>query len=218
MWIYTGQSVIGTSHRKGDIPCQDFHKIEILDDYLIAVISDGAGSAKYADTASRLIAEDAVYIIKDWLSNSEISVFTDKEGWTGKVKNLIEILRDKLKAKSKEAECDLREFSATFLLVVVSPQWIFGAQIGDGAIIYGTKDDNELHLLTHPTTGEYINETTFITSSLWEESLQINFLTVEVDKLSLFCLCNSWMNNLTLNSTSHTFEISRNFLQLMSRI
>ena len=66
MWKYTGQAVIGTSHEKNNTPCQDAYRIEPIDDRLIVVVADGAGSAKHSDIGAQLITQEAVALAKDW--------------------------------------------------------------------------------------------------------------------------------------------------------
>ena len=54
MWRFIKARDVGPSHKKNNTPCQDFCDVlEISRDKVIcAVLSDGAGSAKFADKAS----------------------------------------------------------------------------------------------------------------------------------------------------------------------
>jgi hypothetical protein len=56
-------------------------------------------------------------------------------------------------------------------LFVASTSWIAASHIGDGGIVILTEQD-ELLSVTKPPIGEYANETTFLTSEGWEDTLQ----------------------------------------------
>ena len=167
-WKYTGQSVIGTSHVKTQTPCQDAYAIAMLDDRLVAVVADGAGSAKHAEIGAQLITAEAVALVKAW------PPFEDTEAaWQQLMLRLVETLRAKLQAKAAEQNCELKDLAATFLCAIVTGHKIVGGQIGDGAIIYGKEDQADLTLLIPPKRTEYLNETTFLTSDNYLENLQI---------------------------------------------
>jgi hypothetical protein len=76
-----------------------------------------------------------------------------------------------------EAEASARgtaagELACTLLVAIVRPDFIAAAQVGDGAVV-GGDGDGEVFSLTTPTCGEYLNETTFVTSPDALEQLQI---------------------------------------------
>lgn len=63
-WRVAGASVRGTGHVTAGLPCQDAHdvRVSLSPDgvpLLIAVVSDGAGSARHAEDASRAACEFA---------------------------------------------------------------------------------------------------------------------------------------------------------------
>lgn len=57
-WHYTAVSVIGTSHQRTGEPCQDASLCTMRNDgTLICAVSDGAGSAQYAEVGARIAVE-----------------------------------------------------------------------------------------------------------------------------------------------------------------
>jgi hypothetical protein len=75
-------------------------------------------------------------------------------------------LKAALSAVKKEAKTQgikPRELASTLIVVIATPQVVATAQIGDGAAIIQTQD-NDLIALTTPDSGEYINQTTFLIS------------------------------------------------------
>jgi hypothetical protein len=65
-----------------------------------------------------------------------------------------------------------RELACTLLVAIARPDFIAAAQVGDGAVV-GANGDGDLFPLTTPTSAEYLNETTFLTSPNALEALQI---------------------------------------------
>ena len=72
-WITVAHSAIGKSHSQATppIPCQDNHYFETLNNnWQLAIVCDGAGSAKMSHFGSKLISNNAIpYILKNTLSN-----------------------------------------------------------------------------------------------------------------------------------------------------
>ena len=178
MWKYTGQSVIGTSHEKMGIPCQDAHRIEVIDDLLVVVVADGAGSAKHAEIGAKFIAAETILLIRQWTSFHD-----DAKDWEAHLSGLVDTLRAQLETKADEMKCSVRDVAATFLLVIVAESSIAGLQIGDGAIIYGKQNEAEVELLITPERGEYLNETVFLTSP--NCSFQFAYHDVVADRVAV---------------------------------
>lgn len=180
-WKYTGMSVIGTSHEKSETPCQDACTLGFFDGLFVAVVADGAGSAKHSDIGSKLLTEEAFTSIQQW------EAFDDtEEEWEKHLLNLAKELRKKLEKTAKKQKLALKDLAATLVLVIVSKDRIVGLQIGDGAIVYGSQDEQDVRLLISPVRGEYLNETTFITSDNYQDVLQIVYDEAVVDRVAVF--------------------------------
>lgn len=180
LWTYTGQSVIGTSHQKLGLPCQDACQIAMRDQRLVAVVADGAGSVKHSDVGARHITEHALMLVQGW------SPFVETEdAWTEHLRELIHTLRQHLKTTAEDQGWALKELAATCLVMIVSDRWIAGAQIGDGAMIYGTANEEDVQLLLSPPRSEYLNETTFLTSDEYADALCVVTLEQQVNRVAL---------------------------------
>lgn len=169
-WRYSAVSVIGTSHQETGLPCQDACQVQVEDDRLIAAVADGAGSAKYADTGASFIVENALTLVQKQVDFEQI----------------VPIVRTKLEEKAVEMDCRLSDLAATFLLVAVSPNSLTGIQIGDGAVVYNTDDSSKFNLLSLPERGEYLNETTFLTSPDYLENIKIVQVEKPIRQIALF--------------------------------
>jgi serine/threonine protein phosphatase PrpC len=84
--------------------------------------------------------------------------------------NLKALLADAVKAARAAVEAEAaarqvspRELSCTLLLALARPGLVAAAQIGDGAVVVADSS-GQVSAVTTPSSGEYLNETTFLTS------------------------------------------------------
>ncbi len=170
----------GTSHQKLDHGCDDAHAYRKLDnETLLLAVADGAGSASRS-------AEGASYTVQESLVAAEYMLAqqaepTNEREWKDVLSDILRTTRTTLEKFAlgngeatnttagetveeipKPGILPLRAFATTFLLTIVTSQWIAITQIGDGAVVV-QYDDGTLEALTQPDHGEYINETSFIT-------------------------------------------------------
>lgn len=153
-WSVGIKSIAGPNHASKKIPCQDYGAYKILKDgTLIAVISDGAGSAKYGGLGAKLTVEAALSTLE---KNN-----TDK---------LIPYIHRRLKKEAKRLKADLADFACTFIALLANSDHISVFQVGDGFAV--ARFENEYELLLFPQKGEHINETCFITQENAEKIIQ----------------------------------------------
>ncbi len=200
-WKAIARSAIGTSHEKQQLPCQDYGDYKIINDAIIGVVADGAGSAKYSNIGAKL----AVNTVLETITEQDIATITELYGshsvketertnsaW--KPWNLLgkseknsnaavtivqsptelkanqffsEIVKQVVPALSTQAESNnysIDDLACTLLIVVATSEGIAAMQIGDGFITVRYPEQDP-QLLFPPDKGEYINETTFVTSS-----------------------------------------------------
>ena len=79
-------SITGIYHKNNSLPCQDCHKFVASKNKLVAVVSDGAGSAKYGKIGAKIVCETLCDILNS-------SSFTDIKQ---KIIYAIEVARKKL--------------------------------------------------------------------------------------------------------------------------
>ena len=158
-WRIVGASAQGASHQKTDTPCQDAHGFFAGNDGLLfAAVSDGAGSALYAEEAARLAATAVLALYQGYLPEN-----SDEALHFLMLSMILEATRDQLLRHAEARRVKVREFSCTLLLVLAHPEWIAAAQVGDGAVVVEDESGN-IFALTKPQTGEHANETVFLVS------------------------------------------------------
>lgn len=160
IWNMIGASVVGTSHTKTDVPCQDAHGYTLLENgvFLLAV-ADGAGSATFSEYGSGQVVNTALNFLESVLTD----VIPDSaDAWQHLLRVAFSMARNSLVTLAEEGEHPLREFATTLTLVAGDHQWIATGQIGDG-IVVSRGSDGALTPLTRPQSGEFAGETYFLT-------------------------------------------------------
>jgi hypothetical protein len=162
-WKAAAASVRGRSHEQSGQSCQDAHAWErIAPDYLVAVVADGAGSATRADIGSAVAVRTALEGIRD--QRKEFTAKASDGAWRRMLEAAMQIALEAVCAEAGRLGVHPRELATTLITLVAHPEVVAVAQIGDGASLL---QDAEGHLipLTLPFNTEYLNETTFLTST-----------------------------------------------------
>ncbi len=200
MWKTLHRSVAGTSHLVAGTPCQDccdVRQVELGDQrVLLAVCSDGAGSAKFSEQGSALVCEQFLQIVE-----AELRAGLSLETVTGETAvEWGERIRNVIKGVSSQMGCELRDLAATFLGAIVLPGRACFFQIGDGAIV--AKKDDRLEAIFWPQSGEYINTTNFLTDEDFAGKLQ--FQNRSDDATTALAMFTDGLERLILQSSDRT--------------
>ena len=158
-------SVCGALHKSKNLPCQDYACYKSKGKKLVAVVSDGAGSAKYGKFGAKLIAETICDIL---LSSSYENIYENAE-------NAIQITRDKLlfhRLNKTKSERSLADFSATLIGAFYDGNKGVFFHIGDGAGIAFSSSDYQNFVISEPENGAYSCETFFYTMPDWKNNLR----------------------------------------------
>jgi hypothetical protein len=205
-WKYTIASVIGASHQKYDSPCQDSSKCNVIqdangDEILVAVVSDGAGSASFSDQGSSLacslfVKEVTHFLAKEkQIKDLDVSFF---ENWIDQFHCII-------RSFAKDCHATIREFACTLVAAVIGNDHAAFFQIGDGAIVIldpePENDEEHYKWSFWPAKGEYENTTFFITDPMVKEHIHFNSLPKRIEEVSLFT---DGIQHLTLHYQSKT--------------
>ncbi len=165
-------SVIGASHVKKNIVCQDSSAYVAYDDFSVAVVADGHGSKKHfrSHIGSRMAVESAIDTIRNF--------FSDYEGITAELpenhnliihnieKQIIARWHKKITkhfAKNPVTEdekkpFDINEFESipfesyygtTLVVGVMGKNFTFGFQIGDGSLVAVLEDGNTVMIMDY---------------------------------------------------------------------
>jgi Protein phosphatase 2C len=173
-WKAIGSSVEGTSHKQGNIPCQDYSEHKVIDDVIVGAVADGAGSAKFSDIGAKLAVQTALSHLEEFFKNLKEEKKRDlqqpilselaREVFREVFSEILDKVKNELKAKASDKECDFNDLACTLLAFIATPDWIAAMQIGDGFIVVRAENSNEYKLFFPPDKGEYANETIFVTS------------------------------------------------------
>jgi len=183
MWNVIRASVIGTSHTEHNIPCQDDCYADVITspddlDYLVCLVSDGAGSAKEGGKGAELACTTALNCIETTLQQSKpILDITSIEGWVINVQKAIDTV-------AYDNSLTARDYACTFLGAVISPSMAVFFQIGDGAIV--ASNGFTQGIVFWPQSGQYANMTNFITEEDALKNLNVSFVNSRIDEVALF--------------------------------
>jgi hypothetical protein len=200
-WGWLSASVIGSSHITAGMECQDNHlckEIQTADGpVLIAVVSDGAGSATKSAVGSRLLCE----VISDktdefFKENGKLEQINSRL-----IANWIQFFRDEIMLQAESDGVSDREYACTLVGGIIGTKESAFFQVGDGAIVYSSLTSEPYTLAFWPERGEYENTTFFVTQSSFLDQLQ--FMLVRETVTDLAALSDG-LQRLALNYQART--------------
>lgn len=188
MWKYGFASVVGTAHVKTGAPLQDASRAEVLfdvrgDEILIAVASDGAGSAANSAVGARLACDRFVADLKTYLAEGGALAQLPEHF----IEDWIETFQFLVKGLAADAEAEPRDFACTLLAAVIGRDEAVYFQLGDGAIVEALPDEKDQYrCVCWPQQGEYANTTHFLTDADAKEQIFRQVKRGAVDEVALF--------------------------------
>jgi len=183
MWRVAGASVKGVSHEINGLPCQDAIAIESIKggETVICALSDGAGSAKYAEEASKIQTSEALKYFNALLIDHPDPAELIKELDISDGIKLTENIRTILIEAAQQNNSTLSDYSATLLVAIISKKCSVFYQLGDGCWV--ASRGNIYCAVTTPTQGEYVGQTVFVSSSDYEKQIQFEKIEALVDSV-----------------------------------
>lgn len=177
-WRWASASVIGTSHIHNGDRLQDAYAIsELGTGCIFAVVSDGAGSAKFGAFGAWLTCRFLSVRLREWMQdNPELPSDQGLADW-------VDELRDRISAIATRRGTVPRQFAATLAAIIVAKDEAVTLHIGDSAVV-GRKG-GEWDVLCWPENGEYASSTYFVTDDP-EPRLNITRHQREHDAFALF--------------------------------
>ncbi|TAE70062.1 MAG: protein phosphatase 2C domain-containing protein [Bacteroidetes bacterium] len=204
-WFSVGRSIIGKSHIKNNIPCQDFCHLEMINDlWGIAIVCDGAGSAINSHIGSEFVAKESAKIFKSIFLKEQLEKNKEllpNDIWQELAKKGLYQVKQNLDNFAKNEGYQVESLACTIILAIYSPFGILVTHIGDGRAGFLTHN-NEWKSMIIPWKGEEPNQTVFITSAIWNENVD-NYIESRIIKEQPFAF--------TLMSDgceAHSFECS----------
>jgi hypothetical protein len=162
-WSWIGASATGTSHLASGKGCEDSAAcIELCDadtSVLIAVVSDGAGSARFAKLGSSIVVRCFI--------KAAIRYFREG-GSVGRlepqvISPWIDEIRDRIFSQSRIHSTVPREFASTLVAAIVNGQHAAVCHIGDGSCAFRSDEQSAWQVPSWPEHGEYASSTYFVT-------------------------------------------------------
>lgn len=148
---------------------------------LIVAVSDGAGSARAADIGSKIAVASVVEQARAWLSpNVHLNALTQSV-----MREWLKGVREQIADLAAEAEAEMKDYAATLLVAVLGPQYAAFCQIGDGAMVVLT-DEQEWTFIFWPQHGEYANTTHFVTDNNALEKMEFDAGPRSIAELAIF--------------------------------
>lgn len=183
MWRILCESVEGTSHRQNATVCQDSSFAATfsfeVDDGVILVCSDGAGSASESKAGSELACRIAITRVMSFLEGGHgVEQLTE-----GLLRSCLADVHLELVHEAERRSIPPRELACTLLLAVVGRSAAAFAQVGDGAIV--VSGEGSFRQIFWPQTGEYQNTTFFITDVNYTQHIQCSTEQIGIDDVSL---------------------------------
>lgn len=182
-WRVCGTAERGTAHVAEGTPCQDAVGWRVLaGDVLVAVLADGAGGAARSDEGSRRACEALPRFLAP---NDEALRRGDPDELTGLMREVFRATREDVMLLAADGEAAPAEFACTLIGVVAAPGFTLWGQIGDGGAVVRAPG-GELITLAEANRGEYLNETTFLTSEGFAEALSVGCHAWSADRIAVF--------------------------------
>lgn len=193
MWQWVKVFLKGTSHVKSSMPCQDYCEASFVtgtgEDCLLVAISDGAGSASHSEKGSQFVVNNVLEILISKIKAQDID--------ETEAKNLIAEVRENLIEYAKSLNLEVKDLACTLLVACVRNSQSFFIHIGDGCWVI--KTELGLSCPTWPFTGEFANETKFITSPDFENFIQYKSINEKINFVAGFT---DGIQSLVLNFSS----------------
>jgi hypothetical protein len=168
-WQVVAASTVGSRHAAAQRPCDDAHGHWQDPQGLVLLAADGAGSAPRAADGARSAVEAARAEAIPLLG----TVGSEDRGTTrAGLTQVLMAAREALVALAAEDDAAPGDLATTLTVVLLAPRTIAVAQVGDGAVVL-RRDPGQFELLVGPDHGEFVNETTFLTSDAFLDAAQI---------------------------------------------
>ena len=184
-WRIVRSSRTGTSHMANGVPCQDSHLARVLrdragHDVLVAVVSDGAGSASHSHVGSRLVCEAVVARVEHLLASGGDVTDIDRS----EAQRWLAAVVETLAVHAELHELVPRDLASTCLACVAGPAGTICLQVGDGAIVV---DDPSAGFapVFWPQRGEYANSTVFVCDPGALDTAEFTVLDRAVDRIAV---------------------------------
>lgn len=184
-WTWASARATGTSHIKAGKGCDDFGAcLETrgrIDTVLVAVASDGAGSASHSSIGSWITTSafmhSAIEYVKSGHDVADLSLDA--------VRDWLDHIRDRIGVAAERIQVSRRDFAATLVGCLIGGESSAFIHVGDGASVYRARNEPEWNVPTWPAQGEYAATTFFVTDDP-EPIFQFVHVAKPIDEIAVF--------------------------------
>jgi hypothetical protein len=159
-WRVTGTAVIGTSHERMGMVCQDAVDYRAVPGGpLLIALADGAGSARRSAQGAQWAVAEALRVLE---SSFRRRPPARPEAWVDLLGEAFRQAHQALRLLAGGDSEPVSEYATTLTCAIAAGDCLAVAQIGDGAVI--ARDSSGCWFAaTRTQKGEYANETNFLT-------------------------------------------------------
>jgi len=169
-WKVFFASAAGKHHLVNNMPCQDSGHYLVIEDVLIGVVCDGAGSASEGQAGAEFFARRITELISDSVRCGRFAK-VPPSGYRDCLMAIIREARSQMNEIAVSRQLSLRDYACTLVGCITSRDGGCLFHIGDGFAVYSRQTGESV--LSHPENGEYTDETYFVTDEIWEEHLRV---------------------------------------------
>ncbi|KML60468.1 serine/threonine protein phosphatase [Burkholderia cepacia] len=145
---------------------------------MVALASDGAGSAQFGEVGSEIACERGGRILLEAVEKLGEASLTEAAAVA-----LLDSVRSEIGNAADERNATVRDLACTLLGAVIGPTRALYFQVGDGAIV--ARNGDALAPVFWPESGEYANMTYFITDANASDHLRAA-VRHSTDEVALF--------------------------------
>lgn len=215
-WQVYGASSIGKSHIDSNLPNQDSIYLQKTQDGMVAVVCDGAGSAKFSQAGAAFFSQAIGKMLLS-LGVSHRGITFDLVQVRQQIIEQLSQIRLDLQSQLT-AESSLRDYHTTFTgLLIHSNHQAVLVQIGDSPlttsqfVVRHPHIDyfTNLQVYGDDSKNEYVNETHFITQDNWQSFLRVE--PIDLSQVDCLALMSDGCADLVFEGASVTPKIYRPF-------
>lgn len=190
-WTWAAASSRGTSHARSGERRQDAFACSTPagnNSPLIAVLCDGAGSARMGGEGAALVARIVASRARE-RCRAGLGTLPDDVVWSW-----VTEARDHVARAASKRDLTARDFATTMICVISDGSETLVAHVGDGAVVVRDAGDKAWHVIAWPSHGEYASTTYFVTDEpqpkliLYRRSGLISALVAFTDGLERLAL------------------------------
>lgn len=219
-WQVYGASSIGKSHIDSNLPNQDSIYLQKTEHGMVAVVCDGAGSAKFSQAGAAFFSHSIGKILLSLSVSCSVShrgIALDLGQLTQQIIEQLSQIRLDLQSQLT-AESSLRDYHTTFTgLLIHSNHQAILVQIGDSPLVISQFVVRHPHIdyftnlqvYGDDSKNEYVNETHFITQDNWQSFLRVE--PIDLSQVDCLALMSDGCADLVFEGASVTPKIYRPF-------